>query len=138
MEDAALSVEEAARLLHVSRDTIYRLVRNAGIPGRKVGNQWRFSRSALLAWLAGTTSTARAHPDAPVDSPEARGPIPPKTGGAGLKGVISKRLGELLGRNVTVDSVPGQGHSFRVTIASASIDRIRREARERLVRCSHE
>jgi len=51
MEDSVLNVDGAARLLGVSHDTIYRLAREATIPGQKVGSQWRFSKVALFAWV---------------------------------------------------------------------------------------
>ena len=69
MEDAVLAVEGAAQLLNVSHDTIYRLARDAAIPGRKVGNQWRFSRAALLAWLRDAPPTGRPPSSAAVGSP---------------------------------------------------------------------
>ncbi len=51
MDDSVLNVGGAAHLLGVSHDTIYRLAREATIPGQKVGSQWRFSKAALFAWV---------------------------------------------------------------------------------------
>lgn len=51
MKDRILNGDGAARLLGVRHDTIYRLVREAAIPGQKAGRQWRFSKTALLAWV---------------------------------------------------------------------------------------
>ncbi len=68
MEDAVLAVDGAAQLLNVSHDTIYRLARDATIPGRKVGNQWRFSKAALLAWLRDAAPTGRSPSSAVVGS----------------------------------------------------------------------
>ncbi len=59
MDDRILDVCGAAELLNVSSDTVYRLAREAAIPARKVGRQWRFSKVALLAWL-GDDASARA------------------------------------------------------------------------------
>ena len=53
-----LLVEEAALLLRVSTKTLMKLARNGGIPGRKVGRAWRFSRAELMAWLARRTAGA--------------------------------------------------------------------------------
>lgn len=50
-DEAVLNADEAAALLRISRNTIYRLVEKGRLPGRKVGREWRFSRQALLAWL---------------------------------------------------------------------------------------
>ncbi|HEX3815834.1 MAG TPA: helix-turn-helix domain-containing protein [Mycobacteriales bacterium] len=46
-----LSLEEAAALLRVGPDDITELAESGEIPARKLGQQWRFSRSALLNWL---------------------------------------------------------------------------------------
>ncbi len=48
-----LTVEQAADLLQLSGKTLKRLAQAGRIPGRRVGNQWRFSRQALMDWLAG-------------------------------------------------------------------------------------
>lgn len=50
--DAVLSVEEAAAFLHVGRNTIYGLVGRNKIPHQRLGKAIRFSRVALMAWLA--------------------------------------------------------------------------------------
>jgi excisionase family DNA binding protein len=50
-----LTLEEAAELLRVTPAAL-RLDAEAGrVPGREIGAEWRFSRAALLAWLAGAT-----------------------------------------------------------------------------------
>ena len=51
MERDVLTVEEAAELLSVSPWTIREQSRLGRLPGRKVGREWRYSRTALLAWL---------------------------------------------------------------------------------------
>ena len=55
----------AAELLHVHLSTVQELAREGKLPGRKVGKDYRFLRSALLAWLAqvmpGSTA-ARSRP----------------------------------------------------------------------------
>jgi excisionase family DNA binding protein len=48
-----LTVEQAAELLQLSGKTLKRLAQADGIPARRVGNQWRFNRHALMDWLAG-------------------------------------------------------------------------------------
>lgn len=48
-----LTVEQAAELLQLSSKTLKRLSQAGRVPGRRVGNQWRFSRQALMDWLAG-------------------------------------------------------------------------------------
>jgi len=48
-----LDAAEAAELLKVEPATVQELAERDELPGRKLGEQWRFSRAALLAWLAG-------------------------------------------------------------------------------------
>lgn len=53
-----LDLAEAAQLLRLSPQQVERLARGGQLPGRDVGGQWRFSRSALLAWLGGAGPAA--------------------------------------------------------------------------------
>lgn len=46
-----LSLEEAATMLRVEPDDIKEMAEAGDLPGRKVGSQWRFSRTALMNWL---------------------------------------------------------------------------------------
>ena len=48
-----LTTDEAALLLRLDGPTLIDLAQTGQVPGRRVGNQWRFSRAALLGWLAG-------------------------------------------------------------------------------------
>lgn len=52
-----LTAEEAAEYLAVSVKTIRQMASAGRLPGRHVGKEWRFSRKALLDWLA-ESSTA--------------------------------------------------------------------------------
>ncbi len=47
-----LTPREAAEYLKIHVRTIYRLVKNREIPGRKVGGSWRFKREDLEEWLS--------------------------------------------------------------------------------------
>jgi excisionase family DNA binding protein len=47
-----MTPREAAEYLSIHVRTIYRLVKNGGIPGRKVGGSWRFRKEALDEWLS--------------------------------------------------------------------------------------
>jgi excisionase family DNA binding protein len=51
MQEILLSTEEVARYLKVDKFTIYRLVTQKKIPAFKVGNQWRFKKKMIDAWL---------------------------------------------------------------------------------------
>jgi excisionase family DNA binding protein len=46
-----LTVEQVAELLQVEPDDVSALADAGELPGRKIGEQWRFLRSAVLAWL---------------------------------------------------------------------------------------
>jgi excisionase family DNA binding protein len=48
-----LTVEQAAVLLQVEPDDVSALADAGELPGRKIGDEWRFLRSAVLAWLGG-------------------------------------------------------------------------------------
>lgn len=52
--DEILTVNEIADYLKVDTKTIYRLVKQKKIPGRKVGGTWRFKKDILDGWLAGS------------------------------------------------------------------------------------
>lgn len=45
-----LTVRDAARLLNVSEKTIYRWVKDGGLPAYRVSEQYRFHRAELLEW----------------------------------------------------------------------------------------
>lgn len=51
-EKEVLSLEEASQLFQVSSKTFLKLLREEAIPARKIGREWRFSRTALLNWIA--------------------------------------------------------------------------------------
>jgi excisionase family DNA binding protein len=51
-EKEVLSLEEASQLFQVSSKTFLKLLREENIPARKIGREWRFSRAALLNWIA--------------------------------------------------------------------------------------
>jgi excisionase family DNA binding protein len=48
-----LSAEQAAELLQIEEATVVELADAGKLPGRQLGKVWRFSRAALVAWLAG-------------------------------------------------------------------------------------
>ena len=69
-----LTEDEAALLLRVERSALVDLALSGQVPGRMVGNGWRFSRAALLGWLAGyrqglVASERRLASRAPLSSP---------------------------------------------------------------------
>lgn len=48
-----MTLEEAACFLRVNPQTVEQLAKQQGVPARRIGVEWRFSRTALLHWLAG-------------------------------------------------------------------------------------
>ena len=48
--DEILNAQEAARLMGAHVETIRRMARKGKIPAFKVGKDWRFRQSALMAW----------------------------------------------------------------------------------------
>jgi len=61
-----LTAEEAAELLRTDAATVIAMAENGTLPGRKLGDDWRFARAALLRWLAENHFTLLGH--AEVDS----------------------------------------------------------------------
>jgi excisionase family DNA binding protein len=51
-----LDVPQVAQLLGVGRNTIYTLVARNQIPHRRLGKAIRFSRAAVMSWLASWSS----------------------------------------------------------------------------------
>ena len=51
MQDNLLTTAQVAEYLKVDKFTVYRLVTQKNIPAFKVGNQWRFNRQMIDAWL---------------------------------------------------------------------------------------
>lgn len=51
-EKEVLNLEEASQLFQVSSKTFLKLLREDNLPARKIGREWRFSRTALLNWIA--------------------------------------------------------------------------------------
>ena len=51
IEDKALTTEDACEFLSISRQTLYKLVKAKKIPGRKVGDNYRFLRSDLIRYF---------------------------------------------------------------------------------------
>jgi len=51
MQDVLLTTGQVANYLRIDKFTVYRLVAQKKLPAFKVGNQWRFKRTLLEAWL---------------------------------------------------------------------------------------
>jgi len=51
MPEEFLIPQEVADFLNVNKFTVYRLLARKQLPAFKVGNQWRFKRKMIEAWL---------------------------------------------------------------------------------------
>src|SRR5512138_3656752 len=58
-DDTLLRTDEVAALLRVHPKHVYRLLRR-GLPARRVGGEWRFSRDEVLAWSGGAAEAPAA------------------------------------------------------------------------------
>ena len=52
-DPAVLTLVGLAELLQVDEGAARELAETGQLPGRKVGDEWRFAREAVLRWLAG-------------------------------------------------------------------------------------
>jgi len=83
-----LNIEEAAALLGVSVKTFNKVLHSENLPARKIGREWKFSRQALIDWVASGTSRDfyRESPTAPengageqADQPQRQARPPART-----------------------------------------------------------
>jgi excisionase family DNA binding protein len=51
MDNEILTIEQAAEFLQLSKRSVYKLLRQGKIPGRKILNKWRFEKENLRRWL---------------------------------------------------------------------------------------
>lgn len=49
--ETLMILEEVARFLRLSNDTVYRLVNAGKLPASKVGDQWRFRKQDVDEWF---------------------------------------------------------------------------------------
>ncbi|MCF8721278.1 PTS sugar transporter subunit IIA [Nitrospina gracilis] len=87
-----LNIRETAKLLGVSEKTIYRWVGDGKIPHYRVSDQYRFSRSEILAWaMANRVSIA---PEIFLESEEEIGPLPSLTQSLEAGGIVYRLEGK--------------------------------------------
>lgn len=51
MQDRLMEVSEVAQYLGISKRTLYRHLREEGLPAYRLGGQWRFKKEKLDEWL---------------------------------------------------------------------------------------
>lgn len=49
--DELFTFKEAAEFLKISEKTFIKVLQENNVPSRKLGNQWRFSKQALIQWI---------------------------------------------------------------------------------------
>lgn len=54
-----MTVKEVSEYLRIAESTVYRLVQEGELPGRKVGGMWRFSRKGIEEWLSASVQSDR-------------------------------------------------------------------------------
>lgn len=52
LDSDILNLERRQLILGVSEKTLIKFLREEHIPARKIGREWRFSKQALINWLA--------------------------------------------------------------------------------------
>lgn len=52
MSEPWLSVEEIARHLGISKETVYRWLEKGRIPARRIGKLWKFKASEVDEWVS--------------------------------------------------------------------------------------
>ncbi|HTP27812.1 MAG TPA: helix-turn-helix transcriptional regulator [Anaeromyxobacteraceae bacterium] len=62
--DVLLRTDEVAKVLRVHPKHVYRLLKK-GLPARRVGSEWRFDRSEVMAWSRRGMSLAPTLPEKP-------------------------------------------------------------------------
>lgn len=60
MQEMLLTTQQVANYLKIDKFTVYRLVAQKRLPAFKVGNQWRFKKALLEAWLRKNMSNPRS------------------------------------------------------------------------------
>ncbi len=49
--EEVMTLEELAKFLKIGETTLYQLTRSGELPARKVGREWRYLKSEIIAWL---------------------------------------------------------------------------------------
>lgn len=49
--DNIMTIDTLSEYLKISRSTLYKLLQDGKLPGKKLGKRWRFHREAIDEWL---------------------------------------------------------------------------------------
>jgi excisionase family DNA binding protein len=61
-DDDVLDLDGVAELLRVRPEQVVGRVGDGDLPGRRFGDQWRFSREAVMRWLDGADKSGARKP----------------------------------------------------------------------------
>lgn len=75
-EGEALRVEDVMRILHLSRNTVYKMAREGALPSYRVGRQVRFRYEDVRAQLEGMARAQETSSQPPVAGVPAAAPVP--------------------------------------------------------------
>lgn len=59
MTDKWLTVQEVADYLKLSMSSVYKFTQQGKVPVSRIGNQWRFDREEIDAWVKTQRPTAK-------------------------------------------------------------------------------
>jgi excisionase family DNA binding protein len=58
------TLTEAAAYLRLAEQDVLQMVREQGLPGRQVGTEWRFLKTAIQQWLSSAVPSLQANKEA--------------------------------------------------------------------------
>ena len=58
MADHWMDADETAESLHITKATLYKLVKERRVPAQKIGGKWRFTRSAIEELFVGCSESS--------------------------------------------------------------------------------
>ncbi|MCG8406562.1 MAG: helix-turn-helix domain-containing protein [Phycisphaerales bacterium] len=62
-----MTLAEAAEMLRLSSNTVYKLCRSGELPSKQIGRQWRIRAADLEAWLAQSHQDPKSRPATGAD-----------------------------------------------------------------------
>lgn len=54
-----MNLKETSKFLKIHEGTVRELAKEGKIPAKKIGREWRFSKTALIEWMKGTGKTTK-------------------------------------------------------------------------------
>ena len=69
-----LTLAEAAEYLRIEEELLRGMAEAKQVPGRKLGEQWRFLKTGLQEWLRGAPSPGEARPGLPEQAAGSQNP----------------------------------------------------------------